>query len=76
MAERRNTDLFEVLIGQVWQDREIDMVLSKAVGILGQTKLLEPVRDVLHSNPPQIYPGLTALLDEGDGEFIRKIPRE
>jgi hypothetical protein len=56
--------------------RDIDVVLSKALGVLGQAELLQPVRDVLHCNPPQIYRGLTAILDEGDREFIRKIPRE
>jgi hypothetical protein len=43
MAERRKTDLFEVLIGQVTQDREIDIVLGKALGVLGQAELFEPV---------------------------------
>ena len=33
IAERRNTDLFEVLIGQVTQDREIDIVVGKALGV-------------------------------------------
>jgi hypothetical protein len=35
MAKRRNTNLFEVLIGQVTQDREINIVLDKALGLLG-----------------------------------------
>jgi hypothetical protein len=35
MAERRNTDLFEVLIGQVTQNREINIVVGKALGVLG-----------------------------------------
>ena len=51
MAQRRNADLFEVLIGQVWQDCEIDMVLSKALGVLGQAEFFEPVRNLLHSDP-------------------------
>jgi hypothetical protein len=77
MAKRRNTNLFEVLIGQVTQDREINIVLGKALGILGQAELFEPVRDLLHRDPSQrIYRGLAARVDEGDREFIRKTPRE
>jgi hypothetical protein len=51
IAERRNTDLFEFLIGQITQDREINIVLGKAPGILGQAELFEPVRDLLHRAP-------------------------
>ena len=72
----QHPDVLEILIGLIAQCRNIDTVFGKALGVLGQAELLEPVRDVLHSNPPQIYRGLTALLDEGDREFIRKIPRE
>jgi hypothetical protein len=31
MTERRNAHLFEVLIGQVTQDREVDIVIDKAL---------------------------------------------
>ena len=48
MAERSNAHLFEVLIGQVAKDREIDIVLGKALGALGHAELFEPVRNLLH----------------------------
>ena len=51
MAERRNTDLFEVLIRQVTQDREIDIVFGKALGVLGHAELFEPVHDLMHRDP-------------------------
>jgi hypothetical protein len=35
MAKRRNTNLFEVLIGHTTEDCKIDIVLGKALGILG-----------------------------------------
>jgi len=57
MAERRKTDLFEVLIGQVTQDREIDIVLGKALGVLGQAESFQPLRDLLHHDPSR---GFTA----------------
>jgi hypothetical protein len=44
MAERGYPEFFEVLIGQVTQDREIDIVLGKALGVLGHAELFEPVR--------------------------------
>ena len=77
MAERRNADLFEVLIGQVAEDREIDIVLGKALGVLGHAELFEPVRDLLHRDPSPVESprGLAAFLDEGNGEFIREILR-
>jgi hypothetical protein len=76
MAERCNTDLFEVLIGQVTQDREINIVLGKALGVLGQAELFEPVRDQLHrDHSPRIYRGLATLLDESSRKFIGKIAR-
>jgi hypothetical protein len=41
------------------------------LGVLGQTKLFKPVRDLLHRNPTH---GLTALLDESDKEYPKKFP--
>jgi hypothetical protein len=74
MAERRNTYLFEILIGQVTQDREVNIVISKALDVLGHAELFEPLRDLLHRDrSPWIYSGLAPLIDEGNGESIRKI---
>ena len=53
MPERCHANLFEVLIGQVAQNREINIVLSKALNMLGHTELFEPVRNLLHRNPPE-----------------------
>ena len=48
MTERRNTNLFEVLIGQVTQNSEINIVLSKTLGVLGHTELFKPIHNLLH----------------------------
>ena len=40
MAERRNADLFEVLIRQVSKDGKIDVVLGKALSVLPEAELL------------------------------------
>ena len=50
MAERRNADLFEVLICQISKDEKIDVVLGKALGVLPETELLKPVRNRPHAD--------------------------
>src|SRR5262245_53480923 len=51
MAERRNADLFEVLICQISKDGKIDVVLGKAVSVLPETELLKPICNLLHLGP-------------------------
>ena len=65
MAERCNADLFEVLIGQVTENREIDVVVGKGLGILGQAELFEPVRNRLHRGPSPWISCLTTLPGQG-----------
>src|SRR6516225_9380067 len=48
---KRDAKLFEVLIGQITQYRDIDVVFDKALGVLGQAELFEPVRDLPHRVP-------------------------
>ena len=48
MAERRNADLFEVLVGEMAEHRHIDLVLGKALRVFGHAELFEPVRYLLH----------------------------
>jgi hypothetical protein len=43
-AKRCNADLLKVLIRQVAQYSEIDVVLGKALGVLGHAELFEPGR--------------------------------
>ena len=70
-----NTKLFEVLIGQVAKDGDINVVLGKALRVLGHAERFEPVRNLRHRGPSsRIYRGLTALLDQGDREFSRQFP--
>ena len=45
MTERRNADLFEILISQIRQNGKGNVVLGKAVSVLSETKLLEPFHD-------------------------------
>jgi hypothetical protein len=45
MTERRHADLFEILISQIRQNGKGNVVLGKAVRVLSETKLLEPLRD-------------------------------
>ena len=45
--------LFQVLIGQVAKDREINAVFSKTVCILGHAEVFEPVPNLLHRSLPE-----------------------
>ena len=49
----RDTEFFEVLIGQVGQDRGVDVVLGKALGVLGHAELFEPVGNLVHRGAPR-----------------------
>src|SRR6516162_4215344 len=67
MPERRDTNLFEILIGQVTQNLEVNIVLGKALSVLPETELFEPVRNLLHRRPST---DLTlSVLDRQVGEF-------
>jgi len=60
----RDAKLFEVLIGQMREHRDIDVVFDKPLGILGHAELFEPVRDRLHRDvSTRIQRGLNTLLD-------------
>ena len=48
----RDAEIFEVLIGQMTEDRDIDVVLSKALRVLGHAELFEPLRNLLHCGAP------------------------
>jgi hypothetical protein len=51
MPERRNANLFEILIGQVTQNGEINVVLGKALSVVPETELFEPVPQSAASLP-------------------------
>src|SRR6516162_5784541 len=51
MPERRDANLFEILIDQVTQNIEINIILGKALRVLPETELSEPVRNLLHRRP-------------------------
>jgi hypothetical protein len=44
----RNTEVFEMLIGQVGENGHINVVLGKPRPVLGHSELVEPVRNLLH----------------------------
>jgi hypothetical protein len=47
-----------MLIGQVGENGNIDPVLDKTVGVLGQAKLFEPVGNLLHPGHQKSRRGL------------------
>jgi hypothetical protein len=53
MTERRNANLFEVLIGQIRQNDKGNVVLGKALSVLPESDGLEPIRNLLHRGSPR-----------------------
>jgi len=48
---KRDADVLEVLIGQMVKNGDINVVLGKALGVLGQAERSEPLRNLLHGGP-------------------------
>ncbi len=48
----RYPNVLEVLIGQIREDGKADVVLGKALRVLPETELLQPVGDLLHRGLP------------------------
>jgi hypothetical protein len=69
MTERRNANLFEVLIGQIRQDDKTNVVPGKARRVLSETELLKPVRNLLHRDPRLAFRSCVAAL----GLFIARV---
>src|SRR4029450_960532 len=51
MPDRGDANLFKILVGQVTQNNEINIILGKALSVLPETELFEPVRNLLHRRP-------------------------
>ena len=49
---KQDADIFEVLIRQMRERRNINPVLGKALGVLGHAELFEPVGNLLHCRKP------------------------
>jgi hypothetical protein len=54
-----DTELFEMLIGQVGENGEINSVLDKALGVLGHAEFFEPLRYWLHGGHQRSHRGMT-----------------
>jgi hypothetical protein len=52
VTDGHDTKVFEVLIRQITENAAIDVIFGKALGGLGHVELLEPVRNLLHPQPP------------------------
>jgi kynureninase len=56
VAERRDANLFEVLICQIRQDDKTNVILGKTPSVLAETEPLEPVCNLLHRGcTPEIF---------------------
>jgi hypothetical protein len=48
---KQDPDIFEVLISQMWERRDINPILGKATGVLGHSEFFEPIRN-FHNRAP------------------------
>ena len=48
---KQDANIFEILISQMGERRDIYSVLGKASRVLGHAELFEPVRNLLHRGP-------------------------
>ena len=51
----QDADIFEVLISQMRECRNINPVLGNALRILGHAERFEPIRNLLHRHSPNSY---------------------
>src|SRR5262245_31569251 len=51
MPDRGDANLFEILVGQVTNNFEINIILGKALSVSPETEPFEPVRNLLHRRP-------------------------
>ncbi len=66
MTKRGDPEFLEVLVRQIRQDAKANIVLGKALGVLPETNLVKPVRNLLHALHRRC---VTELLDRPDGEI-------
>ena len=64
----QDSDVLEVLIGKMGKDRDVDAVLRKCAGVLGQAEPCEPIGNFLHRRPRLVEFG---LVDTPDALFYR-----
>ena len=65
----QDADLLKVMIGQIAEHREINSVLGKALRVLTEAKLFEPINDLLHRGSA----GIVGLHSARAGNFIREV---
>src|SRR5262245_29998043 len=58
---QQNTEVLEILLRQIADDREVNGVVREALGVLGQAELFEPVRDLLHRDSASFRVGLSTF---------------
>jgi hypothetical protein len=51
----QDADLLKVLVSQVAEDRDVDPILGKALGVPGHAELIEPICNLLHRGHSREY---------------------
>jgi hypothetical protein len=60
MSER-DAYVLEILIGQIPKRTKVNIVFGKALGVLGHSQLLKPVRNFLHSGANDLVVACSSL---------------
>ena len=71
---KQDADFLEVLIGQMGECRKANSVFDKALGILGQAELFEPVRDLLHGRHQRSRCGMTEFSTTATESLHQYVP--
>jgi hypothetical protein len=57
------------------EDREIDIIVSKALSVLGHPEFFEPIRNLLHGGPLTVSSWHDGVFDHRNRESIPIYPR-
>ena len=66
----QNTEVLEILLRQIADDREVNGVVGEALGVLGQAELFEPVHDLLHRGSAAFRVGLLYVQPAREWHYV------
>ncbi len=73
-GSERDPHVLQILIGQMGEFGYVNLILGKTLGVLPETELFEPVRNLLHRGHQADFSSL-ALLDRRHPELILPVAR-
>src|SRR5215471_15899819 len=71
----RDTDFFEVALGEVTENARINAAIGEPLGVLSQVERLEPVRNLLHCGDGHLVVAKRSFPHCGFSRFIPNVCR-